>query len=296
MKEGQAGDNFFVALTGQAKVTVKDRTVHRILPGDHFGEISLLDGGVRTATVTSETPMTLLMIERGDFLKTVERDPDLAVALAREPGPHDPPRRPFAGPVACSPMKVEFYVPAPAPPADQPDAKPEPPDAGRLRRLARRLGRDRCGRPGACRAARASVPPDPGGHRRRGLSTVRHPRRGADPTRRPGMVPRRGAGPSHHGSRRDRTTGPRRHRRRLRPRCGLPNVRRLRSNASSRTPESVVTERRLRRATPFPHRRSCGSRSGDTRRPGWGRTRRHRWRRATWRSARGPRRGRPWVW
>jgi CRP/FNR family transcriptional regulator, cyclic AMP receptor protein len=82
VKEGEAGDTFFVALTGQAKVTVKGRTVHRILPGDHFGEISLLDGGVRTATVTSETPMTLLMIERGDFLKTVERDPDLAVALA----------------------------------------------------------------------------------------------------------------------------------------------------------------------------------------------------------------------
>ena len=60
VKEGQAGDNFFVALTGQAKVTVKGRTVHRILPGDHFGEISLLDGGVRTATVTTETPMTLL--------------------------------------------------------------------------------------------------------------------------------------------------------------------------------------------------------------------------------------------
>ena len=81
VKEGQVGDNFFVALTGQAKVTVKGRTVHRILPGDHFGEISLLDGGVRTATVTTETPMTLLMIQRDDFLKTVERDPELAVAL-----------------------------------------------------------------------------------------------------------------------------------------------------------------------------------------------------------------------
>jgi CRP/FNR family transcriptional regulator, cyclic AMP receptor protein len=81
IEEGQPGDSFFVALTGQAKVTVKSRTVHRILPGDHFGEISLLDGGTRTATVTSETPMTVLMIQRKDFLKSVESDPDVAVAL-----------------------------------------------------------------------------------------------------------------------------------------------------------------------------------------------------------------------
>lgn len=81
VKEGQPGDSFFVALSGQAKVTVKGRTVHRILPGDHFGEISLLDGGQRTATVTTETPMTLLMIQRKDFLKAVQGDPEVAVAL-----------------------------------------------------------------------------------------------------------------------------------------------------------------------------------------------------------------------
>ena len=54
------GDSFFVALTGQAKVTVKNRTVHRILPGDHFGEISLLDGGERTATVDQRDAHDLL--------------------------------------------------------------------------------------------------------------------------------------------------------------------------------------------------------------------------------------------
>jgi CRP/FNR family transcriptional regulator, cyclic AMP receptor protein len=81
VKEGQPGESFFVALSGQAKVSVKGRTVHRILPGDHFGEISLLDGGERTATVTSETPMTLLIIQRKDFLHVVEADPDLAIAL-----------------------------------------------------------------------------------------------------------------------------------------------------------------------------------------------------------------------
>jgi CRP/FNR family cyclic AMP-dependent transcriptional regulator len=81
VKEGQPGDSFFVALTGQAKITVKGRTVHRVLPGDHFGEISLLDGGERTATVITETPMTLFIITRKDFLRSIERDPEVAIAL-----------------------------------------------------------------------------------------------------------------------------------------------------------------------------------------------------------------------
>ena len=72
---------FFVAITGQANVTEKGRTVHRILPGDHFGEISLIDGGDRTATVVTETPMTLLMIDRKPFLKMLADDPDFSVSL-----------------------------------------------------------------------------------------------------------------------------------------------------------------------------------------------------------------------
>lgn len=81
VKEGDPGDSFYVALTGEAKVMVKGRTVHRVLPGDHFGEISLLDGGERTATVVTETPMTLLMITRKNFLKELEQDPEVAITL-----------------------------------------------------------------------------------------------------------------------------------------------------------------------------------------------------------------------
>ena len=81
VKEGDIGDSFFVVLVGQAKVTVKGRTVNRSLPGDHFGEISLLDGGPRTASVVSETPMTMLMITRAHFLDVLIEDPQIAVTL-----------------------------------------------------------------------------------------------------------------------------------------------------------------------------------------------------------------------
>ena len=82
VKEGDDGDAFFVVLTGQAKVTVGSKLVNRTLPGDHFGEISLLDGQPRSATVTTETPMTLLMLTRPAFMKALQQDATISMHLA----------------------------------------------------------------------------------------------------------------------------------------------------------------------------------------------------------------------
>lgn len=81
VQQGHAGDSLYIALTGQAKVAANGRTVHRVLPGDHFGEISVLDGGPRTASVVAETPMTLLMVTRGPFMRELAHDPELTIAL-----------------------------------------------------------------------------------------------------------------------------------------------------------------------------------------------------------------------
>jgi CRP-like cAMP-binding protein len=83
VKEGDLGDSFFVVLHGQAKVTTGGKTINRLMPGDHFGEISLLDGDPRTATVTSETPMKMMMLERKDFIKAVSNDPEMSLAMMR---------------------------------------------------------------------------------------------------------------------------------------------------------------------------------------------------------------------
>jgi CRP/FNR family transcriptional regulator, cyclic AMP receptor protein len=86
VREGEAGDSFYVMLTGHAKVTMNGRFVKRLIPGDYFGEIALLDGGPRTATVATETPTTLLMLRRPVFIRAVRQDPMLATHLLAELG------------------------------------------------------------------------------------------------------------------------------------------------------------------------------------------------------------------
>jgi CRP/FNR family transcriptional regulator, cyclic AMP receptor protein len=81
VKQGEIGDSFYVVLTGQAKVVASGRTVNRLLPGDHFGEISLLDGGPRTASVVAETEMTLVLVTQKDFLAMLATDPEITVCL-----------------------------------------------------------------------------------------------------------------------------------------------------------------------------------------------------------------------
>ncbi len=84
VKQGEPGDAFYVLLSGQAKVTVGRRFIARLLPGDHFGEIAVLDGGTRSATVKSETPMTLLILRRADLLRALKDDAELSMQMMVE--------------------------------------------------------------------------------------------------------------------------------------------------------------------------------------------------------------------
>ncbi len=79
VRAGDAGDAFYVILEGEAKVVGSSgRVLNRLFPGDTFGEISLLDGGPRTASVIAETPMRLLALPRRAFLSLLETEPVLA--------------------------------------------------------------------------------------------------------------------------------------------------------------------------------------------------------------------------
>src|SRR5262245_6418762 len=65
--EGQPGDDFFVVVDGTAEATVDGDPLGELGAGSFFGEMALIDGGDRTATVTAKTPMKLLVLSRHDF-------------------------------------------------------------------------------------------------------------------------------------------------------------------------------------------------------------------------------------
>jgi CRP-like cAMP-binding protein len=67
VKEGERGMEFFVIVTGRAKVSRKGRKVGEIGPGDFFGELALLIESDRNATVTALTPMEAIVLSRREF-------------------------------------------------------------------------------------------------------------------------------------------------------------------------------------------------------------------------------------
>ena len=77
----QPGGTFYVVLEGEAKVVRGGKTVGRLAPGDFFGEISLLDGGPRTATVVAETPVNAIRIFKRSFDKVVSQEPSVAAQI-----------------------------------------------------------------------------------------------------------------------------------------------------------------------------------------------------------------------
>jgi CRP-like cAMP-binding protein len=81
VREGEAGEAMFVVLSGSARVERRSRKLATLMPGDFFGELSALDGGPRTATVVTETPVEVLRIFRRTLHRLIEEEPALAMGL-----------------------------------------------------------------------------------------------------------------------------------------------------------------------------------------------------------------------
>jgi CRP-like cAMP-binding protein len=70
--QGETGVGFHLIIEGSADVIQDGTTIGRLKPGDYFGEISLIDGGTRSATVTTTTPTTTLSIAAWDFSRLID--------------------------------------------------------------------------------------------------------------------------------------------------------------------------------------------------------------------------------
>ena len=82
-EEGKPGQEFLIVLEGTAIATRGGEKVATFGPGDFFGEIALLDPGLRTATVVAETPMTLAVVGQREFGEILEQVPALAIKIMR---------------------------------------------------------------------------------------------------------------------------------------------------------------------------------------------------------------------
>jgi CRP/FNR family cyclic AMP-dependent transcriptional regulator len=78
-REGEPGIGLFVIADGTAEVTIGGARKAKLGPGEFFGEIALLDGGPRTATVTATSDVKLLGLTEWVFRGLMQEHPAIAV-------------------------------------------------------------------------------------------------------------------------------------------------------------------------------------------------------------------------
>ncbi len=82
--EGRPGGRFYLIVEGRARVFIRGRTRNRLGPGAFFGEVSLLDGGGRTATVRADGDVKVLSMASWNFLGLLEEHWPLARKVLME--------------------------------------------------------------------------------------------------------------------------------------------------------------------------------------------------------------------
>jgi CRP-like cAMP-binding protein len=78
MRQGESGSDMMVLVRGSVSVERDGERLNTLGAGDFFGEIALVDGGPRTATVTAEEATKLLVVTHRDFHSLMEEFPEVA--------------------------------------------------------------------------------------------------------------------------------------------------------------------------------------------------------------------------
>ena len=80
-KQGESGVGFHMITDGEATVSVDGIEHAKLGPGSFFGEISLIDGGPRSATVTAATDLKTVSVTSWDFNVLLDQFPELSRQL-----------------------------------------------------------------------------------------------------------------------------------------------------------------------------------------------------------------------
>jgi len=83
VREGDVGNEFYVLMAGSASVSRQGHDVAKLNAGDFFGELALFDPAPRNATITTDAPVTMAVLERDEFQATLDEVPALRDALLR---------------------------------------------------------------------------------------------------------------------------------------------------------------------------------------------------------------------
>jgi CRP-like cAMP-binding protein len=89
VSQGHGGEGFFIVYSGKVDV-IRERgdgtkaVVNQLSKGDFFGELALLDNGIRTATAVTTEPTMCLVLVRWDFIMLLREDADMAVTILEE--------------------------------------------------------------------------------------------------------------------------------------------------------------------------------------------------------------------
>jgi len=100
--EGERWKGFYVLTRGSAKVSIDGKEVSTLEPGSYFGEIAVIDGGPRSATISAETAVGSLELTPAALLRLLDKEPGVARAMYVELQRHLPEAReatPGDGPV-----------------------------------------------------------------------------------------------------------------------------------------------------------------------------------------------------
>jgi CRP/FNR family cyclic AMP-dependent transcriptional regulator len=79
--QGESGIGFFVIEDGNATVSIGGKIIRTLGPGEHFGEVALIDSGPRSATVVATTDLRCRGMSAWEFKPFVEEHPEVAWAL-----------------------------------------------------------------------------------------------------------------------------------------------------------------------------------------------------------------------
>ncbi len=83
VRQGEVGHEFVVIMQGRATVERDGVGIAQLGPGDHFGELALLDEHLRNASVVAESELTVQVVDRRAFSTLLEDSPHLATNLLR---------------------------------------------------------------------------------------------------------------------------------------------------------------------------------------------------------------------